>query len=232
MTITSLQIKTSSDYQKNLDNLASLIKNCNSELILAPEVCITGFDYKNFQKANEFANKIKIKIAPLSENKIISFTLIEDNKNVAYVFYKGKVIYKKAKEKLFLMEEKYFQAGTNKPKIFEINNVKYAILICFELRFIEYWSYIKDADIILIPAQWGKDRKNHLITLSNALALSNQSFVVLSDGANNDIAKSSGIISPWQKEIRNDDSNIITANIDLKDIKKVRKKLPIRDINQ
>jgi predicted amidohydrolase len=226
--ISSLQLQTSQDYQQNLDNLVSLIQNCDSDLILAPEVCITGFDYKNFQKANEFSTNIKETISQLSKNKIISLTLIEDNKNIAYVFYEGKEIYKKEKEKLFLIEDKYFQAGDKKPEVFEIDGVKYALLICFELRFIEYWSLIKEADIILIPAQWGVQRKNHLITLSNALALSNQSFVVLSDGANSDMAKSSGVISPWQEEIRDDNSQIITTNIDLREIKRVRKKLPIR----
>lgn len=228
MKISSLQLQTSQDYQQNLDNLVSLIQNCDSDLILAPEVCITGFDYTNFQKANEFSTNIKETISQLSKNKIISLTLIEDNKNVAYVFYEGKEIYKKEKEKLFLIEDKYFQAGDKKPEVFEIDGVKYALLICFELRFIEYWSLIKEADIILIPAQWGVQRKNHLITLSNALALSNQSFVVLSDGANSDMAKSSGVISPWQEEIRDDNSQIITTNIDLREIKRVRKKLPIR----
>jgi len=230
--VTSLQLKTSPDYQKNLDNLVDLIQKSDSEIILAPEVCVTGFDYKNFQKANNFASTIKKTLSKLSKDRIISLTLIEDNKNKAYVFYEGKEVYIKEKEKLFLKEDRYFKAGNEKPKVFEINNVKYALLICFELRFIKYWELIKEADVILIPAQWGKERKNHLITLSNALAISNQSFVILSDGANEDMAKSSAIISPWQKEIRDDNLEVISADIDLNEIKRVRKKLPIREENE
>ena len=232
MKVTSLQLKTSPDYQKNLDNLVDLIQKSDSEIILAPEVCVTGFDYKNFQKANNFASTIKKTLSKLSKDRIISLTLIEDNKNKAYVFYEGKEVYIKEKEKLFLKEDRYFKAGNEKPKVFEINNVKYALLICFELRFIKYWELIKEADVILIPAQWGKERKNHLITLSNALAISNQSFVILSDGANEDMAKSSAIISPWQKEIRDDNLEVISADIDLNEIKRVRKKLPIREENE
>jgi len=187
--------------------------------ILAPEVCITGFDYQNFQKANQFSKTIKETILPLSKNKIIVFTLIEENKNKAYVFCNQKIVYVREKINLFGYEKKYFTKGEIEPDIFEIDGVKYGILICFEIRFIKYYQKLKGVDIVLIPAMWGKERKNHLITLSNALGLNLQAFVLVSDGE----AKASGVISPWGEEIRSE-KEIINTDIDLGYIKKIRKR--------
>ena len=148
--------------------------------------------------------------------------MIEDNKNRAYVFYNQKVIYFREKVKLFGYEKKYFEVGEIEPDIFEIDGIKFAILICFEIRFIKYWQKLKGVDVVLIPAMWGVERKNHLLTLSNALALSLQSYVLVSDG----LAKASGMINPWGEEIRNQEEKL-DVDIDFNFIKKIRKRLPL-----
>jgi len=217
MKIEIIDFSPTHDYQQNLDLLVNKIKNSDAKLILASEVIVTDFDYKNFEKANEFATTIKETILPLSKNKIICFTLIENNQNTAYVFYQNKIVYKREKVKLFGYEKRHFTSGENTPEIFEIEGIKFAILICFEIRFIEYWQKIKGVDIVLIPAMWGIERRNHLKTLSNALALNLQSFVIVSDG----LAKASNIITPWGEELGK------SADIDLNYIKKIRKRLPL-----
>ena len=217
-----IQFTPSNNYQENLNKLLNLINSSTAKLIIAPEVIITDFDYKNWLKANKFAETIKNELLKIKD-KIIILTMIENNKNVAYVFYNQKVVYKREKVKLFGYEKRYFEVGEIEPEIFEINGVKFAILICFEIRFIEYWQKIKGVDIVVVPAMWGIERKKHLITLSNALALTLQSFVVVSDG----LAKGSGIISPWQDEIRDSNVDNISADIDLNFIQKIRKRLPL-----
>ncbi len=53
--IAVLQLKTESDYNKNLDKLIKYIEqNRGSNLIVAPEVLLTGFDYDNFDDVVEF----------------------------------------------------------------------------------------------------------------------------------------------------------------------------------
>jgi len=222
MKTTILQFSPLADYTKNLEKLSYLINNSNSNLIIAPEVIITDFDYKNWQKANEFANTIKKTILPLSKNKMIVFTMIENNKNVAYMFYNQKIVYFREKVKLFGYEKKYFIRGNKEPEIFEIDGIKFAILICFEIRFIEYWLKIKGVDIVLIPAMWGIERKKHLLTLSNALAISLQNYVIVSDG----LAKASGVINPWGEENRSQDE-VLNVDIDLNLIQKIRKRLTL-----
>jgi predicted amidohydrolase len=74
---------------------------------------------------------------------------------------------------------------------------------------------------------WGKPRKRHLETLSQALAVINQSFVVVCNSANDDMASSSAIISPWGDVVMDDSLELILHTIDLKEVKKVRRLIPI-----
>jgi len=223
MKTTIIQFTPTKNYDKNLEKLVSYIKNSTSKLIIAPEVIVTDFDYSHWNEANEYAEVIKKRVLPLSKDKIIVFTMIEDNKNKAYVFYNQEVVYFREKVKLFGYEKKYFKKGEIEPEIFEIDGIKYAILICFEIRFIDYWVRLKGVDVVLIPAMWGVDRKSHLLTLSNALALSLQSYVVVSDG----LAFGSGIVSPWGEEIRSEEE-IINVDIDFNYVKKIRKKFLLK----
>jgi len=113
----------------------------------------------------------------------------------------NKIIHTQSKAELFVLndERKYFLAGDEKDiKIIEIDGLKIASLICFELRFIRLWEKLKGADIIFIPAMWGILRKEHLETLSKALAIANQCFVIVSNSANDNMAKSSCKIR-WKK---------------------------------
>jgi len=140
------------------------------------------------------------------------------------------VLHTQAKYKLFKFgfEDKYFSPGNEKDiKIVEIDGLKIATLICFEIRFIDLWKKIQGADIIVIPALWGKLRKEQLEAITKAMGIINQAFVVLANSANVDMAKSSGIITPFGKEYRNDGSEIIHHNADLNEIKKMRRYMDI-----
>ena len=74
---------------------------------------------------------------------------------------------------------------------------------------------------------WGKPRKKQFEILTTALAVANQCFVLASNSANNDMAKSSGIISPFGKEYRDDKLKILQQKINLKEIKKMRRYMNI-----
>lgn len=195
-------------------------------MIIAPEVCITGFDYAHFEKAEAFSKRILSTLLPLTKGKALLFTVIENRQNVTYFLQNEEILYKRAKYNLFLTETKHFVQGTS-PELFHFEEFKVGILICFELRFVEYWTRFRSADLILVPAMWGVERKEHFHILLRALALSNQCFVIASDSANEDMAKNSGFFSPWGEFMINDHSESITKFLDLKEIKRVRKKLPL-----
>lgn len=228
--VATLQTKTLPTYQENLDYLIDYIDKSSARLIVAPELCLTNFDYENFEMAAAFYDIALNKLLTLAPQKIIVFTMtkkIEESfVNQAVVLHENKIVYKQNKYKLFKLgnEEKYFEAGLEKEIVrFEIDQVKYAILICFELRFKSLWQKLEGVDVIMVPARWGKSRKEHFETLGRALAIMNQCFVVLSNSADEDMASSSAVISPWGEVSADDGSEIIEKSIELKEIKRVRR---------
>ncbi len=234
--LVSLQFSFYEDsYAKNLYKLTSLIKKApKNSVVVAPELCLTNFSFDKMKTAADFGQSAKKEILELSKERIIALSMTEevDGKfyNNAKIFYKGKEVYTQAKANLFKFgdEDKYFTPGpTNKIQIIEIEGIRYAMLICFEIRFIDLWQQLQGADIILIPALWGKLRKEQLEAITKSMAILNQAFVILSDSSNDNMAKSSGIITPFGDEYRDDKSEYISTEVDLKDIKKMRRYMDI-----
>jgi predicted amidohydrolase len=229
--VVSLQLPTKKRYKKNLDTLIKLIKESkDKKLIVSPEVFLTGYDYENISTASKFSAKaIKI-LKKLIDKQILVITVIVDTKegfvNQAIVIHKHKVVYRQNKAKLFKLgdEHLFLKAGnTDDIKPFEVDGVSFAILICFELRFKDLWKQIEGVDVVLVPARWGLPRKSHLEILSNALAVMNQSYVVVSNSSDKDMASSSAIISPFGEQTRDDNDVKIGGVIDFKEIKKMRR---------
>jgi omega-amidase len=230
MKLIALQIKTTPNFQDNLDHLKELINSCeDNSLILAPELALSGFAYDNMQLAAQFSIKAIEELKELSINKTIALTFIvnHENKyfNTLHIFHNQNIIHTQSKAQLFPLgnELEYFSAGNiDDIKIIEINGLKIATLICFELRFPKLWEKIKGADIILNPAMWGIKRKDHYETISKSLALVNQCFVIACNSADDNMAKGSAIINPFGIVKKDDNLEIIEENFDLDEIKKVR----------
>jgi len=231
MEVVTLQLPSYKRYQENLDTLLfHLREHQDKQIIVAPEVFLTGFDYEHMATAAKFsANALKTLKKEVNE-QIVVFTLIleegENFVNQAVVIHKHKIVHRQEKVKLFKLgdEDLYFQAGKKKKiKPFEIEGIKYAILLCFELRFKELWAQVEGADVVFVPSRWGKQRKTHLEVLSRALAVMNQCYVVVSNSSDEDMASSSCIISPTGEVIMNDSLEAIEGNIDFREIKKMRR---------
>jgi len=235
MNLVSLQFKTTNNFHNNLDKLISLISKVpKGSFVLAPELCLNGYAYDRFNEAILISQKAIKVLKELSNDKTISLTLTQKKKdkyiNTLYIFYNGNIIHTQSKVELFVLndERKHFTAGKKEDvKIININGLKVAALICFEIRFIELWKQIQGADLILIPAMWGVLRKENFETLTQALAVANQCFVLASNSANDEMAKSSGIITPFGSTFRDDEKELLIQNVDLSEIKKMRRYLNV-----
>lgn len=235
MKLVALQTKTTDNFKENLNHVKELITSCDeSSFILAPELCLTGFSYDRMDEASEFAKKAKKKIKKLSENKTIAITFIEkddlDYFNTLYIFHNKKVIHRQSKHRLFPLgnEPEYFESGKlDNMKIIHIEGIKVAILICFEIRFPQYWLKVLGADLILNPSMWGAKRKVHYETMTKALAIANQCYVLAANGADDNMAKGSGIITPWGVEHRDDSKEMISHTMNLGEVKNIRKYIDI-----
>lgn len=235
MKLIALQTKTKKNFKNNLTHLIELIESCeDNSFILAPELYLTGFSYERMDEAADFTIKAKKKIKKLSKNKTIAVTFIEKEDlnyfNTLYIFHKGKVIHSQSKHKLFPLGEEpsHFEKGKiENMKIIDIDGLKVAALICFEIRFPQYWLNALGADLIINPSMWGVKRKSHFETMTKALAVANQCYVLTANSANNNMAKGSGIISPWGDETRDDTKELLISSLDIQEIKRVRKYINI-----
>ncbi|MBU1658202.1 carbon-nitrogen hydrolase family protein [bacterium] len=231
----SLSFETTNDYNTNLQTLLTLIKQTpNNSLVVAPEVCLTGFDYEMWDEVLTFVPHAINEIKEISHKKIVILTVIEKRGdevfNFAKVFHNGEVVYERAKAKLFRFggEQNYFSEGASEEvKIIEIDGMRIGILICFELRFKELWIKLEGADIIAVPSYWGVLRTEHFKSLTQALAIVNQCFVVASDSLNEDCTKMSGIINPSGEVIRNGNKACLELDYNKKEIALMRRYMDV-----
>lgn len=235
-TLYSMQIKTGQDFELNLKQVEDFVAQCGKNAIICtPEVVLSGFVYQRMQEASDFSKLATERLLESSakyQNTLIT-TMIEKRNQKFYnnlkVFHKGEVVHKQSKHKLFLGDEQlHFKSGDRgEIATFELDGLKCAALICFELRFVELWEQIRGADVIFISAQWGKARKNHFEILSQALAIANQAFVVASDSANDTMAKGSAIITPYGIMYKNDKKSYIAQKVDISEAWRMRKYLNV-----
>ncbi len=231
MEVVSLQLPSAKRYQTNLDTLLNYLHTYqDKDIIIAPEVYLTAYDYEHLTTAAKFsANALKTLKKVVDEQIVVLTLILEDGDefvNQAVVIHKHKVVYRQDKVKLFKLgdEDIYLRAGREKKiKPFEIEGVKYALLICFELRFKDLWKQIEGVDIVLVPARWGLPRKKHLEILSSALAVMNQCYVLLANSSDTDMASSSAIISPNGTVIQDDNKESLEGVVDFREIKKIRR---------
>ena len=234
--LATLQFKSTNDYQDNLETLVDLIEETPDDtIILAPEVCLTDFDYEHFEASSAFSAKAIDRLLPLSKTRIIVLTVIEKRENgkffnVAKVLHKEKVVHEQCKNRLFKLgdEHKHFSAGKEERlPLFEIDGIKFGLMICFELRFKTYWQDLEGADIILIPARWGKNRAENFRVLTESLAVMNQCYVLGADASNDDCTSMSGIISPFGKAVRNGNALCLLSPYDKQEIRRMRRYLDV-----
>lgn len=222
-------------FEKNFETLKQFILQApNNAIILAPELCLSGYSYSNMQEAAYFSRSIMSELKSLSIGKTIGLTLIENDErgyfNNFKLFHNGEIVQTRAKAKLFALgdENRYFKDGNlDEITIVEVDGIKIATLICFEIRFPELWKQLRGADVILVPAFWGKLRKTHLETLTKALAIVNQAYVICANSCGEDMAGGSGIISPFGESTRSNAHALITQKLDFHEIKKMRRYIDI-----
>lgn len=230
----SLKFKTQGgSYEANLALLLDLIaRTPENAVVVAPEVCLTNFDYEAFERAAGFAVHADASLCGASRGKTVVLTMIvrreEGYFNVARVYHDGRLVHEQAKSKLFVLggEEGRFAAGEpDAVTIFEVDGVRMGILVCFELRFTALWERLRGAEVICVPAQWGRLRASHFDILGRALAVANECYVVQSDTDNDDTSGLGGIISPFGECARNESLDVLQQDFDRDEVKKMRRYL-------
>ncbi|RTZ69120.1 MAG: hypothetical protein DSZ30_03090 [Aquificaceae bacterium] len=228
---------------KKVEEIKSLIPE--GGLLLLPEMFCCGFDYPNMEKLAQASQEVLDFLSTLSKERkaviVGTLPLKEGNKlyNTAVVFDSGKLIAKRGKIELFPLykEPQYFSPTEESDnRVIETTAGKIGIVICFEVRFNRFTNSLRreGVQIILVPAMWGIERREHFKVLTRARAIETQSFLIASNSwgktGKNTFGGASGIYSPWGEILAfaEGGESFLTAKIDLEEVERVRNKIPVR----
>lgn len=157
--------------------------------------------------------------------------------NTTYVLNRqGRLIGEYDKVHLFTpgKEDAAFTAG-DKINVFELDGVKMASIICYDLRFGEWvrMAALAGAKVLFVPAAWPALRREHWQILNQARAIENQFFVVAVNSCGlagtSPFGGTSLIIDPWGKILEQAGSEpaIIRGELDLSVIDGIRKTINV-----
>jgi len=136
-----------------------------ADLIVLPELCNSGYNFKNFNMAFETSEKISDSIFIeflISKAKLYNIYIVSGfNERDNNTIYNSSVLVgpegyigKYRKIHLFMNEKDYFKPGDTGLPVFDINFCKIGILICFDWMYPEVWRILalKGAHIICHPS--------------------------------------------------------------------------------
>lgn len=134
-----------------------------------------------------------------------------------------------------LDEDLWLQSGTKLPSIVNVEGIRVAPAICYDLRFPEMFRRIalQGVDLFLVSSAWPVPRAHVLRILSECRAIENQTFLALSnrigvDGQGNRFCGDSGIFGPLGTIVDAGQSKGITSiEIDMQTIADASRFLPV-----
>jgi predicted amidohydrolase len=148
----------------------------------------------------------------------------------------GKVIATHRKLQLFdsfgYEESSRFESGADVDDVFKTKLGKFGLMTCYELRFPEIARILamQGAEVILVPTAWlaGRMKEEHLHVLAKARAIENTVFVAVASQTGRIFTGRSLVVDPFGVSIcdAGEEEGLVTAEIDLDRIRRVRKSLP------
>jgi predicted amidohydrolase len=216
-----------------------------ADVVVFPEMWNTGYALEQLASiADENGTRTKELLSSLTKQYGINIvggsvaTRREGNfYNTMYVVNRsGEMVAAYDKAHLFkLMDEHHFMTAGKYDNVFELDGTTCGGIICYDLRFPEWTRthVLKGAKIMFIPAEWPEPRIDHWQLLLQARAIENQCYVVavnrVGTDPNNIFIGHSMVIAPWgELLISNDEQEgIFYAELDLEEVDKVRRRIPV-----
>jgi predicted amidohydrolase len=173
---------------RSCEKFSILAKQNKADVIIFPEMTLTGFSMNTQSTAEERENSGTIqelcKMAQKIELGIICGVVYKKaekaTNTLVYISSLGNVvsIYDKIHPFSFSNEDKYFIPG-DKLSISKIGPFTAGFTICYDLRFAELYSRLsQECNLIINIANWPKRRVHHWQTLLRARAIENQIYMV------------------------------------------------------
>jgi len=157
-----------------------------ARLVVLPEMCATGFTMKPAEWAETENGTSYTRLAELAHRHdvwiIAGIATRRGNEfyNVAAVFNpEGTLVASYAKQRLFAYgeEHEHYVAGSA-PVIVDIDGVRVAPFVCYDIRFPELFRAVAPSvDLIVVIANWPTARRPHWDALLPARAIENLAYV-------------------------------------------------------
>ena len=174
--------------EKSCHEILSRISAHKVDLVIFPEMTLTGFNMKPNETAEELLRSKTIDFfrQQAIKNKVaIVFGLVlKENSEffncALFVDANGEIISVYSKIHLFSdsQEDLHFQSG-DMPAIASYLNLDIGITICYDLRFPEIYTFLAQrSDLIINIANWPRKRDLHWETLLLARAVENQTTII------------------------------------------------------
>ncbi len=152
------------DKEKNFNQIENLLVNVKADLLVLPELFATGYTFISKEEAISFAETSNEKTSQFLK-KISKMTgavivggYIEQAENEIYnsamIVSNDRVVDSYRKIHLYYKEKLWFSSGDKPFKVYEVNDIKIGVMICFDWIFPETVRTLAllGADIIAHPA--------------------------------------------------------------------------------
>ncbi|MFC0477276.1 carbon-nitrogen family hydrolase [Robertmurraya beringensis] len=249
MRVSCIQMDISfGNVEENFQKAERLIESAMAEkpdLVILPELWTTGYDLTRLDVLADLEAKKSIeflqKLAKKHHVHIVGGSVASQENNGVYntmlvISNEGELVSTYSKAHLFKLmnEHEHLQSGSTNG-MFALDKNLFAGFICYDIRFPEWIRAhtTEGAETIVVVAEWPLPRLNHWRSLLIARAIENQCFVIACNRSGSDpdnvFAGHSLIINPWGEVIAEGDEleSIVTGQIDLAEVKKVRNTIPI-----
>ncbi len=229
--------------QKKIESFIEQAKQQQGDMILLPEMSLTGFSMNVEKTRDTYVNETIGRFQELCQkwHIIIGFGWVEQSgdkkarNHYTIVDKEGKIAsdYVKIHPFRFGREAEYFEGG-NSFMCCNVGEHKIATAICYDLRFPELFRvFDKECSIVVIPANWPAARKEHWNCLLQARAIENQIYVIGINcvGTMNGVYYSgnSACYNPLGKQIAevHDKEALLMVEIS-NDVEEYREQFPVR----
>ena len=228
------------DCEANLQRVESCVCSTEADLIVLPEMFLTGYDCSSevaIPVDSPYIERLQ-RLAVASGRAVAGTIAVREEGaifNRFYLFLPDGRVELYDKRHLFRMagEDKVFSAGTERVVV-EFMGWRILLQVCYDLRF-PVWSRQRgvEYDLVIYSAEWAAARIGAWDRLLPARAIENQAFVVGVNRVGDDPATHynghSVVLNPYGEviaQVGEDVEGVVVAELDKDKLMRFREKFP------
>lgn len=226
---------------RKIDKLLDSCELEDIDLLIFPEMSLTGFTSKSQQFAEELDGvsfRYFMELSRSTKTEIFAGLIERYDKNIfnSLIHFDSKglirIRYRKIHSFSLAGENKIFSSGDT-TVITRIGKITFGLSICYDLRFPELYRYYgkNKSEVLINIANWPVDRIEHWDKLLQARAIENLSYMIGVNRVGSDPALTytghSSVVDPMGNLVcYSDKEEVLITEIDLDKVEETRTKLP------